>query len=71
MDDEASDYGKRIRDNLVNASGRPLNAYLNYAHGDECQQALYVYEPWRLEMLGELKTKYDPNGRLSRYNPTG
>lgn len=69
LDEEASHYGKRIREVLVKASGQPHNAYVNYAHGDESQEALYGYEPWRLEKLRRLKKEYDPHDRFSYYAP--
>ncbi|KXX82991.1 6-hydroxy-D-nicotine oxidase [Madurella mycetomatis] len=43
--------------------------YVNYSHGDEGLQALYGYEPWRLEKLKKLKQKYDPENRFRFYAP--
>ena len=48
---------------------RPLSAYINYAHGDEPLEAIYGYEPWRLERLRSLKKQYDPDFRFKFYNP--
>ncbi|KAJ6128717.1 CAZyme family AA7 [Penicillium samsonianum] len=48
---------------------RKPTAYVNYASGRESLEAIYGYEPWRLERLRKLKAKYDPEGRFSYYNP--
>jgi len=62
--------GRQIRRILVESTEQQqLHGYLNYAFGDERLQALYGYEPWRLERLMELKTKYDPCGKFDFYNP--
>ena len=58
-----------IRDALVKGSGQSLVAYVNYAKGDESVEALYGYEPWRLEKLRKLKKEYDPFGRFNFYAP--
>ncbi|KAI1378969.1 FAD binding domain-containing protein [Hypoxylon crocopeplum] len=42
--------------------------YMNYAHGDEKLEALYGYEPWRLQRLRSLKKRYDPHGFFNFYN---
>ncbi|KAI1209139.1 uncharacterized protein F4807DRAFT_467786 [Annulohypoxylon truncatum] len=57
--------------NLWNAGQpeRKPTAYVNYAAGYESLQAMYGYEPWRLERLRNLKAKYDPNNRFAYYNP--
>ena len=49
--------------------GRNLNAYVNYAFGDETQEEVYGYEPWRLQRLQDLKRKYDPMGKFNYYEP--
>lgn len=49
--------------------GQELHTYVNYAWGDESLQARYGYEPWRLQKLRELKTKYDPCGKFDFFNP--
>ncbi|KAJ2999372.1 hypothetical protein NUW58_g8 [Xylaria curta] len=46
----------------------PTN-YVNYAWGDEPLESVYGYEPWRLEKLRSLKSRYDPSGRFNYYNP--
>jgi hypothetical protein len=65
-DREAAIYGERMRDAL--RGGQPLEAYVNYALGTESQEALYGYEPWRLEELRRLKREFDPDGKFSFYN---
>ncbi|KAK7932021.1 hypothetical protein PG985_002733 [Apiospora marii] len=42
--------------------------YMNYAHGDEPLEAMYGYEPWRLERLRKLKARYDPHGYFNHFN---
>ncbi|RYP28803.1 hypothetical protein DL768_011224 [Monosporascus sp. mg162] len=42
--------------------------YVNYGHGDESLEAMYGYEPWRLERLRNLKRRYDPHGFFNHYN---
>ncbi|KAL8638635.1 MAG: hypothetical protein Q9228_004227 [Teloschistes exilis] len=48
---------------------RPLNAYVNYAYGDETVEQMYGYEPWRVQKLKSLKKRYDPQNRFRFYNP--
>jgi hypothetical protein len=45
------------------------STYLNYAFGDEPLEAMYGWEPWRLQRLKALKAKYDPDQKFSYYNP--
>jgi hypothetical protein len=59
-EDEAIYIGEGVRQMLVEGSGGPLHAYVNYARGDENPEALYGYEKWRLERLRALKRKFDP-----------
>ncbi|KAI4122689.1 MAG: hypothetical protein LQ338_005671, partial [Usnochroma carphineum] len=71
LDREAEDWAKQAR-TLVQAGTvppRPLSAYVNYAHGDEPLQAIYGYEPWRLDKLRRLKREYDPEFKFKFYNP--
>ena len=51
--------------------GHARTTYVNYALGteDESLESIYGYEPWRLEKLRELKRRYDPEERISFYNP--
>jgi hypothetical protein len=51
------------------ADSRNLNTYVNYAFGDESQQAMYGYESWRLEKLKQLKRQYDPRGKFNHLAP--
>ena len=59
----------QIRAAFLNGTGLKLRAYVNYASGDESQEAVYGYEPWRLQRLRKLKKKYDPLGRFNFYEP--
>ncbi|KAL8779318.1 MAG: hypothetical protein Q9213_006998 [Squamulea squamosa] len=70
-DDIAPQYGHQIRD-LFHAGDRPdwpLNAYVNYAYGDETLEQMYGHEGWRIQKLRALKKKWDPYGRLNWYHP--
>lgn len=70
LSDEIITVSKQIREILVETTeSKKLEAYVNYAWGDESLQALYGYEPWRLEKLLQLKKKYDPRGQFSFYAP--
>jgi hypothetical protein len=65
----AWDISGKIRDALVEGTGKKQEAYVNYARGDESPEKLYGYEPWRLEKLRRLKKEYDPHGRFNFYAP--
>ncbi|KAL9032426.1 MAG: hypothetical protein Q9180_006507, partial [Flavoplaca navasiana] len=66
----ATKYGRQARQLFVQgASPMRLNAYSNYANGDETLEEIYGYEPWRLEKLKRLKRKWDPKGRFCFFNP--
>lgn len=65
----AETYGKKIRSTMLRNTGLPLGAYVNYAHGDESQKAVYGYESWRLQKLQTLKKKFDPKRRFNFYEP--
>jgi len=55
---------------LLEGSGSSkLQAYVNYAYGDESIESWYGYEPWRLERLRRLKKEFDPIGKFSFYAP--
>ncbi|KAI3390594.1 hypothetical protein diail_9111 [Diaporthe ilicicola] len=69
LDGVAADFGTRMRLALLDGSGQPLHAYVNYAHGDESLEALYGYEDWRLWRLRRLKAKYDPFVKFGYYAP--
>ena len=70
LDEPAIELSAQIK-NLWNGGqpGLRPSAYVNYANGDEGLQAMYGYEPWRLERLMRLKARYDPRERFSVYNP--
>ena len=65
----AREIGGRIRSALLEGHGGKLEAYVNYARGDESMEEIYGYEPWRLEKLRRLKKEYDPHGRFNFYAP--
>ncbi|KAL8669474.1 MAG: hypothetical protein Q9168_005936 [Polycauliona sp. 1 TL-2023] len=47
-----------------------LQQYVNYGHGSkDPPEALYGYEPWRLERLRALKRQLDPEGLFNAYQP--
>ncbi|KAJ4295054.1 hypothetical protein N0V90_007062 [Kalmusia sp. IMI 367209] len=64
LDDLATSYGKKVREAMLGGTGLKLGAYVNYAIGDESNEAVYGYDKWRLERLRGLKQKYDPKGRF-------
>ncbi|KAI1506779.1 FAD binding domain-containing protein [Biscogniauxia marginata] len=67
----ADAWARQWRDQLVDPqySGYDIESvYMNYAHGDERLEAMYGYEPWRLERLRSLKQRYDPHGFFNFYN---
>jgi len=66
---EAAKYGKGVRKALLEGSGGPLYAYVNYARGDESLQAVYGYEDWRVKKLKGLKKDWDPEGKFDYYIP--
>lgn len=59
------------QDALVKTSGyQRLQQYVNYGHGSkDPPEALYGYEPWRLEKLRSLKMELDPEGWFNGYQP--
>ena len=67
---DATGWSNATRD-LFNGGqpGRPVVTYVNYAMGSESLESMYGYEPWRLERLRDLKSKYDPQNRFRYYNP--
>lgn len=49
-----------------------LQQYVNYGSTTSRHdpvEALYGYEPWRLEKLRKLKKQYDPDNLFSWYQP--
>ena len=69
LDNHVSQFGRQIRAALLKGTGLQLRAYVNYANGDESQEAVFGYEPWRLQRLRNLKKEYDPLGRFNFYEP--
>lgn len=66
----ALEYGRQIRDAFhAGQPGRQLNAYVNYASGNETVEQMYGHEDWRLEKLRRLKGEWDPRGRFGFYHP--
>ena len=69
LDKEATGIGERMRQSLLAGTGLRLNAYVNYAFGNESLEAVYGYEAWRLKRLRGLKRKFDPEGRFGFFVP--
>jgi hypothetical protein len=69
LDATAWEINSKIRGVLLEGTGKRLKAYVNYARGDESEEAMYGYEPWRLEKLLSLKKEYDPYGRFDFFAP--
>lgn len=50
-----------------------LQQYVNYGNSTATMkdplEALYGYEPWRLERLRSLKQRYDPDNQFRWYQP--
>ncbi|KAI0854095.1 hypothetical protein F5Y00DRAFT_222271 [Daldinia vernicosa] len=71
MDTTAQEFGKKLRDYLLEGSDDPdrLRAYVNYANGDESLEEIYGWEEWRLEKLRKLKKHWDPENRMRYYVP--
>ncbi|KAJ7762619.1 hypothetical protein B0H16DRAFT_1719067 [Mycena metata] len=69
-DEEAVQAGKEMREiALGGVEDGQLNAYINYAHGDEGVEDWYGHETWRIDKLKALKEKYDPHNTLAFYAP--
>lgn len=70
LDPIVAAFGKSAREILrVHSGSRELHAYVNYAFGDETQEQIYGYEPWRQAKLKALKKRYDPFGYFDFYAP--
>ena len=69
LDDQAVLAGQELRELALDGKSGALNAYVNYAHGDETEEDWYGHESWRIQRLKSLKKKYDPNNQLVYYAP--
>jgi hypothetical protein len=69
LNDQAVIAGQELRELALDGKPGPLNAYVNYAHGDEEVEDWYGHESWRIQKLQSLKKKYDPDNRLIYYAP--
>jgi hypothetical protein len=69
LDETAFALGRRIREAMLNGTGKRLLAYVNYARGDEQLEEVYGHEYWRLTKLKKLKAEFDPFGRFNFYAP--
>ncbi|KAK4194682.1 hypothetical protein QBC40DRAFT_290294 [Triangularia verruculosa] len=67
LDEKARKWSKEMY--LAASGSAKKKSYVNYAHGDEPVEALYGYEPWRLEKLRKVKKQYDPQGKFGFFNP--
>ncbi|KAI5859280.1 FAD binding domain-containing protein [Durotheca rogersii] len=67
LDGEANAFGQKVRDYLAPTAGTSgLQAYINFAHGDEPLEAIYGSS---LPRLQRLKKKYDPKKRFNQWFP--
>ncbi|VUC29972.1 unnamed protein product [Clonostachys rosea] len=63
----ANSYALAARQKLAGGSNNPeLETYVNYAHGDEGQDAWYT--KGKMERLSALKTRWDPKGLFNFFN---
>ncbi|KAI1851229.1 hypothetical protein JX266_003304 [Neoarthrinium moseri] len=71
LEQEIDEWLSEQQDKLIEGSGYGrLQQYVNYGHGSkDAPEALYGYEPWRLERLRRLKKEYDPEGWFNGYQP--
>ncbi|KAL8688133.1 MAG: hypothetical protein Q9218_005877 [Villophora microphyllina] len=67
----APQYGQRFRAIALagDGPGRQLNAYVNYAYGDETVEQIYGYDQAKLQKLRALKQQYDPLGKFNFFHP--
>lgn len=64
----------RWKKEFINTSGYGrLHQYVNYGNTTSTMndplEAMYGYEPWRLEKLRKLKAVYDPGNVFRWYQP--
>lgn len=68
----ADEWAREWRDRMADPKHSGYDreyVYVNYAHGDEPREAIYGYEPWRLQRLRALKKRYDPHGFFNGFHP--
>lgn len=70
LNDQAVQARQELRELALEGKTEPLNAYVNYAHGDETEEDWYGHESWRTQRLKGLKKKYEPNNKLAYYAPS-
>ncbi|RYP14179.1 hypothetical protein DL765_006540 [Monosporascus sp. GIB2] len=70
-EDLIDEWLSKQQDKFIETSGYGrLQQYVNYGHGSkDPPEALYGYEPWRLEKLRRIKKEYDPEGWFNGYQP--
>ncbi|KAL9085919.1 MAG: hypothetical protein Q9165_007402 [Trypethelium subeluteriae] len=70
-EDLIDEWLSKQQDAFIETSGYGrLQQYINYGHGSkDAPEALYGYEPWRLEKLRRLKKEFDPEGWFNGYQP--
>ncbi|KAI8949861.1 Glucooligosaccharide oxidase [Xylaria longipes] len=70
-EDLINEWLSKQQDAFVATSGYGrLQQYVNYGHGSkDPPEALYGYEPWRLDKLRRLKKEFDPEGLFNGYQP--
>jgi hypothetical protein len=70
-EDVIDEWLSKQQDAFIATSGYGrLQQYVNYGHGSkDPPEALYGYEPWRLEKLRRLKREFDPEGWFNGYQP--
>ncbi|TVY94337.1 FAD-linked oxidoreductase [Lachnellula willkommii] len=70
-EDVIDEWLSKQQDAIIATSGYGrLQQYVNYGHGSkDPAEALYGYEPWRLEKLRRLKKVFDPEGWFNGYQP--
>ncbi|KAL9080506.1 MAG: hypothetical protein Q9157_000740 [Trypethelium eluteriae] len=70
-EDLVDEWLSEQQDAFIETSGYGrLQQYINYGHGSkDPPEALYGYEPWRLERLRRLKKEFDPEGWFNGYQP--
>ncbi|KAI1175677.1 Glucooligosaccharide oxidase [Nemania sp. FL0916] len=70
-EDLFDEWLSKQQDAMIATSGYGrLQQYVNYGHGSkDPPEAVYGYEPWRLEKLRRLKQEFDPEGLFNGYQP--